>query len=178
MFESFLGGIHPKDGKELAKDKPIEDMPVPQELVVPMGQHIGAPCTPMVKVGDEVKRGQLIGTSPAFMHADIHAPVSGKVVKIEPRPHSGMGSCMAVVIQNDGKDEWADGLPMERNWQTMENEEILAAIQSAGIVGMGGATFPAHIKLKPSKPVDILILNGAECEPYLTADYRLKSHYQ
>ena len=173
MFESFLGGIHPKDGKELAKDKPIEDMPVPQELVVPMGQHIGAPCTPTVKVGDEVKRGQLIGTSPAFMHADIHAPVSGKVVKIEPRPHSGMGSCMAVVIQNDGKDEWADGLPLTRNWQVMENEEILAAIQSAGIVGMGGATFPAHIKLKPSKPVDILILNGAECEPYLTADYRL-----
>lgn len=173
MFESFLGGIHPKDGKELAKDKPIEDMPVPQELVVPMGQHIGAPCTPTVKVGDEVKRGQLIGTSPAFMHADIHAPVSGKVVKIEPRPHSGMGSCMAVVIQNDGKDEWADGLPLTRNWQIMENEEILAAIQSAGIVGMGGATFPAHIKLKPSKPVDILILNGAECEPYLTADYRL-----
>ena len=145
MFGSFLGGIHPRDGKELAKDKPIENMPVPKELIVPLGQHIGAPCAPTVKVGDEVKRGQLIGTSPAFMHADIHAPVSGKVVKIEPRPHSGMGSCMAVVIQNDGKDEWADGLPLTRNWQTMSSEEILAAIQSAGIVGMGGATFPAHI---------------------------------
>ena len=173
MFKSFLGGIHPQDGKKLAMDKPIEVMPVPKDLVVPMGQHIGAPCNPTVKVGDLVKRGQLIGTSPAFMHADIHSPVSGKVVKIEPRPHSGMGSCMAVVIENDGLDEWADGLPLTRNWQAMENEEVLAAIQSAGIVGMGGATFPAHVKLKPSKPVDILILNGAECEPYLTADYRL-----
>lgn len=173
MFRSFLGGIHPHDGKELAKDKPIQVMPAPKELVVPMSQHIGAPCTPCVKAGDLVKRGQLIGTSPAFMHADIHAPVSGKVIRIEERPHSGRISCPAVVIENDGEDSWADGLPLERDWRAMTNEEILNAIQSAGIVGMGGATFPAHIKLKPSKPVDILILNGAECEPYLTADYRL-----
>lgn len=173
MFRSFLGGIHPHDGKELAKDKPIEVMPAPAEVVVPMSQHIGAPCAPCVKVGDLVKRGELIGTSPAFMHADIHAPVSGKVIRIEERPHSGRISCQAVVIENDGEDSWADGLPLARDWQAMTNEEILTAIQSAGIVGMGGATFPAHIKLKPAKPVDILILNGAECEPYLTADYRL-----
>ena len=100
MFKSFLGGIHPQDGKKLAIDKPIETMPVPRELVVPMGQHIGAPCNPTVKVGDMVKRGQLIGTSTAFMHADIHSPVSGKVVKIEPRPHSGMGSRMGGGPQN------------------------------------------------------------------------------
>ena len=173
MFKSFLGGIHPHDGKELAKDQPIEAMPVPQQLVVPMSQHIGAPCAPTVKVGDVVKRGQLIGTSPAFMHADIHAPVSGKVIKIEDRPHSGRISCPSVVIESDGEDVWADGLPLDRDWMAMANEDILRAIQSAGIVGMGGATFPAHIKLKPAKPVDILILNGAECEPYLTADYRL-----
>ena len=173
MFKSFLGGIHPQDGKELAKEKPVEEMPVPAELVVPMSQHIGAPCVPCVKAGDLVKRGQLIGTSPAFMHADIHAPSSGKVVRIEERPHSGRISCQAVVIETDGKDEWADGLPLERDWKAMTNEEILAAIQKAGIVGMGGAAFPAHIKLKPGKPVDVLILNGAECEPYLTADYRL-----
>ena len=173
MFKSFLGGIHPHDGKELAKDQPIEAMPVPQQLVVPMSQHIGAPCAPTVKVGDVVKRGQLIGTSPAFMHADIHAPVSGKVIKIESRPHSGRISCLSVVIESDGEDVWADGLPLDRDWTAMANEDILRAIQSAGIVGMGGATFPAHIKLKPAKPVDILILNGAECEPYLTADYRL-----
>lgn len=173
MFKSFLGGIHPHDGKELAKDQPIEAMPVPQQLVVPMSQHIGATCAPTVKVGDVVKRGQLIGTSPAFMHADIHAPVSGKVIKIEDRPHSGRISCPSVVIESDGEDVWADGLPLDRDWMAMANEDILGAIQSAGIVGMGGATFPAHIKLKPAKPVDILILNGAECEPYLTADYRL-----
>lgn len=173
MFKSFLGGIHPHDGKELAKDKPIEAMPAPAELVVPMSQHIGAPCTPVVKPGDLVRRGQLIGTSEAFMHADIHSPVSGKVVRIEERPHSGRIACLSVVIENDGADTWAEGLSMNRDWKAMEDEEILEAVRSAGIVGMGGATFPAHIKLKPSKPVDILILNGAECEPYLTADYRL-----
>ena len=172
MFK-FLGGIHPNDGKRLAMDSAIEQMPIPKTLVVPMGQHIGAPCTPCVKPGDTVKKGQLIGTSEAFMHADIHSPTSGTVKKVAPMPHSGMGSCMAVVIESDGEDTWADGLPLSRDWQQMDPDEILSAIQKAGIVGMGGATFPAHIKLKPAKPVDVLILNGAECEPYLTADYRL-----
>lgn len=173
MLKRFLGGIHPRDGKDLAKDKAIEAMPLPKELVVPLSQHIGAPCKPTVKVGDAVLKGQLIATSEAFMHADIHAPTSGKVAKIEDRPHSGRGMCPAIVIAVDGRDEWAEGLPLSRNWEAMSKEEILTAIQQAGIVGMGGATFPAHIKLKPQKPVDVLIINGAECEPYLTADYRL-----
>ena len=173
MFRNFLGGIHPKDGKELAKAQPIEAMPLPSEVVIPMSQHIGAPCTPTVKVGDMVKRGQVIGTSEAFMHADIHASLSGKVTKIDVFPHSGRISCQAVVIESDGQDAWLEGLPLHRDWEKMEKEEILDAIRSAGIVGMGGATFPAHIKLKPSKSVDVLIINGAECEPYLTADYRL-----
>ena len=173
MFNKFRGGVHPWDGKALAKDKAIEIMPPPAEVVIPLSQHIGAPCTPLVKVGDTVKRGQLIATSDAFMHADIHASVSGKVTKIDMMPHSGRISCMSVVIASDGEDAWADGLPLKRDWQTMSREDMLSAIQKAGIVGMGGATFPAHIKLKPSKPVDVLIINGAECEPYLTADYRL-----
>lgn len=173
MFKSFLGGIHPQDGKELTGEKPIEEMPVPAELVVPMSQHIGAPCEPCVKVGDFVKRGQLIGTSSAFMHADIHAPSSGKVIRIEERPHAGRISCQAVIIETDGEDKWVKGLPLVRDWRAMTKEDILMAIQKAGIVGMGGAAFPTHIKLKPAKPVDILIINGAECEPYLTADYRL-----
>ncbi|MBR2215004.1 MAG: electron transport complex subunit RsxC [Selenomonadaceae bacterium] len=173
MFKSFLGGIHPHDGKDLAKDKAIEAMPPPEEVVIPLSQHIGAPCSPTVKVGDTVKRGQVIGTSEAFMHADIHASISGKVVKIDSLPHSGRITAPAIVIKNDGEDAWADGLPLSRNWESMDSEEILEAIRSAGIVGMGGATFPAHIKLKPQKQVDILIVNGAECEPYLTADYRL-----
>jgi len=172
-FQSFLGGIHPKDGKELAAGEAIEVMPAPREVVIPLSQHIGAPCTPVVKAGDTVKRGQLIGTSEAFMHADIHASVSGKVKKIEEMPHSGRITCPAVVIESDGEDSWAEGLPLERDWRSMTREEILAAVQSAGIVGMGGATFPAHIKLKPAKPIDVIIINGAECEPYLTADYRL-----
>lgn len=173
IFKSFLGGIHPRDGKELARDSAIEAMPVPAEVVIPLAQHIGAPCAPVVKVGETVKRGQLIATTEAFMHADIHASTSGKVVKIEDRPHSGRGMCPAIVIAADGEDAWVEGLPLERDWHDMAPEDMLAAIQAAGIVGMGGATFPAHIKLKPAKPVDILILNGAECEPYLTADYRL-----
>ena len=173
MFKSFLGGIHPQDGKQYAMDKAIETLPLPAEVVIPMGQHIGAPCTPTVKVGDYVKRGQVIGTSEAFMHADIHASLSGDVVKIDKMPHSGSVTCTAVVIKSDGLDAWADGLPLERDWRTMEKDAILTAIQQAGVVGMGGATFPAHIKLKPAKPVDVLIINGAECEPYLTADYRL-----
>lgn len=173
MWKSFLGGIHPHDGKKLAMDSPIETMPVPSEVVIALSQHIGAPCTPLVKVGDTVLKGQLIATSDAFMHADIHASTSGKVIKIEERPHSGRGMCQSIVIAADGEDKWIDGLPQNRDYNAMSSEEILQAIQSAGIVGMGGATFPAHIKLKPAKPVDILILNGAECEPYLTADYRL-----
>ena len=122
MLKRFFGGIHPRDGKELAKDKAIEAMPLPQELVVPLSQHIGAPCKPVVKVGEMVKRGQLIATSEAFMHADIHAPTSGKVAKLEDRPHSGRGMCQALVIVPDGKDEWVEGLPLSRNWEAMSRE--------------------------------------------------------
>jgi len=136
-FESFLGGIHPKDGKELAAEQAIESMPVPGEVVIPLSQHIGAPCAPVVKVGDQVKRGQLIATTDAFMHGDIHASVSGTVKKIEDRPHSGRITCSAIVIESDGEDAWADGLPLQRDWKSMSREEILGAVQSAGIVGMG-----------------------------------------
>lgn len=170
MFHRFFGGIHPAgaiggtEGKELSRGAAIEKMPAPPLVVIPLSQHIGAPCAPCVKVGEMVKRGQKIATTEAFLHADIHASVAGKVKKIE----NG-----AILIENDGTDAWADGLPMDRDWHTMTKEELLAAIKDAGIVGMGGATFPAFVKLMPKKPVDVLILNGAECEPYLTADDRL-----
>lgn len=164
MFKLFRGGIHPADGKTLAREGAIETMPAPALVTLPLSQHIGAPCEPIVKVGEQVKRGQCIATSKSFLHADIHASVSGKVKKIE----DGM-----IFIENDGQDTWADGLPLSRDWQAMTREELLGAIEAAGIVGMGGATFPAHVKLMPKKPVDVLILNGAECEPYLTADDRL-----
>lgn len=172
MFQ-FLGGIHPNDGKSLSKDATIEIMPLTKELVVPLSQHIGAPCAPLVKVGDTVKKGQLIGDHEAFMNAKVHSPTSGKVTKIEIRPHSGQNEAMAIVIEPDGLDEWAEGLPLTRDCNAMTKEEITKAIADAGIVGMGGATFPAHIKLSPKKNIDTLIINGAECEPYLTADDRL-----
>ena len=164
MFKLFRGGIHPHDGKELARDAAIETMPAPPLVALPLSQHIGAPCTPTVKVGEMVKRGQRIATSQAFLHADIHASVSGKVKRIE----NGM-----IYLENDGLDAWVEGLPFTRDWQAMTPEDLLSAIEAAGIVGMGGATFPTQVKLKPKKPVDVLILNGAECEPYLTADDRL-----
>lgn len=172
MFK-FLGGIHPDDGKSLSRDSAILVMPLAKELVVPLGQHIGVPCKPLVSVGDIVKKGQLIGDHEAFMNAKVHAPTSGKVTKIEMRPHSGQGEAMAVVIEPDGEDLWAEGLPIERDWTSMSKDDIIKAVGDAGIVGMGGATFPAHIKLSPKKNIDTLILNGAECEPYLTADDRL-----
>ena len=170
MFHRFFGGIHPAgrigntEGKELARDAAIEEMPAPDVVTIPLQQHIGAMCEPCVKPGERVLRGQLLATIEDSLHADIHASVAGKVKKIE----NG-----AVIIENDGTDEWAEGLPLDRDWHAMTKEELLAAIKDAGIVGMGGATFPAFVKLMPKKPVDVLILNGAECEPYLTADDRL-----
>lgn len=172
MMKSFIGGVHPDDGKIYAKDKAIETLAVPEEVVIPMSQHFGAPCTPTVKVGDHVKKGQLIGTSDAFLHADIHASTSGDVIKVAPMPHNMMVKCMSVVIKSDGLDEWADGLPEEHDWNQLDSKEIIDLIKRAGVVGCGGATFPAHVKLTPNKPVDVFIVNGAECEPYLTADYR------
>lgn len=179
MLKSFLGGIHPKDSKKYTADKAIEIPPVPEIVVIPMSQHIGAPCTPIVKVGDMVKKGQVIGKSDAFMHSPIHASISGKVTKIEEMPHTSKGKCLSVVIQSDNLDEWVEGLPLKRDWKELEVQEIKDIIKDSGIVGMGGATFPTHVKLSPSKDkkIDIFILNAAECEPYLTADYRMMLEY-
>ena len=117
MLNTFKrGGVHPDDGKIYAKDKAIETPTVPAQVVIPMSQHFGAPCTPTVKVGDLVKKGQLIGTSDAFLHADIHASTSGKVIKVAPMPHNMMVKCMAVVIEADGKDEWVEGIPQAHDW--------------------------------------------------------------
>jgi electron transport complex protein RnfC len=179
MLKSFLGGIHPKDSKKYTFDKSIEFPPLPEKVIIPMSQHIGAPCTPIVKVGDIVKKGQVIGKSDAFMHSPVHASISGKVIDISEKPHASKGKCISVVIQNDGLDEWINGIPFKRDWEKLESQEIRNIIKEAGIVGLGGATFPTHIKLSPSqdKKVDVFILNAAECEPYLTADYRMMLEY-
>lgn len=176
MFKSFRGGVHPNDRKSYTSGKAIEVLPVPNKVTIPVRQHIGAPCSPIVKKGDEVKKGQVIAKTDAFVSANIHASISGKVVDIGDYNHPVFGKCQAIVIENDGKDEWVEGIPVERNdWEKLDKKELLNIIKEAGIVGMGGATFPTHVKLSPppDKKVDTFILNAAECEPYLTADHRM-----
>jgi len=179
VLKSFLGGIHPNDNKKYTANKPIEVAPIPDKVFIPVRQHIGAPTSPIVKKGDEVKKGQLIAKSDAFVSANVHSSISGKVVDIAEYPHPGFGKCLTIVIESDGKDEWVEGMPISRNWQDLSDKDMIDIIRDAGIVGMGGATFPSHVKLSPptDKKVEFFILNGAECEPYLTSDYRSMLEY-
>jgi Na+-translocating ferredoxin:NAD+ oxidoreductase subunit C len=179
MLKLFKGGIHPKDNKNYTADKAIEKPLLPQRVVIPIRQHIGAPCVPLVKKGDVVKKGQIIADSDAMVSSPIHSSISGTVIDIAESLHGVFGKSLAVIIENDGLDEWVEGIPLNRNWDNLDTSEIKAIIRNAGIVGMGGATFPTHVKLSPppEKKVDALILNGAECEPYLTADYRMMLEY-
>lgn len=170
---TFTGGIHPYDGKELTKDKPIKTVLPKGELVYPLSQHIGAPAVPIVKKGDRVLAGQKIAEASAFVSAPIYATVSGTVKVIEPRRVVTGESVMSIVVDNDGRYEVAEPMPPlcpGRN----TGEEIIERIREAGIVGMGGAGFPTFIKLSPKKPgkIEYVIANCAECEPYLTSDYR------
>jgi electron transport complex protein RnfC len=173
----LIGKTFPRGGKEIphrkkaTEGKQIVTLAPPQLVVIPLQQHIGARCEPLVSVGDHVKMGQMIGDSSQFVSAPVHASVSGKVVAIEERELLNGNKCLAVVIENDGKDE-KYALPT-RPVEKMSADAIREVVRSAGIVGMGGAGFPTHIKLKPPKTVDTVIINGAECEPYLTCDHRL-----
>lgn len=175
MAKSFRGGVHPDDRKRYTATKAIEVAPLPQKVVIPTRQHIGAPCSPVVKVGDLVKKGQVIAEAQAFVSSPVHASISGKVAEIADYPHPVFGTCPSVVIESDGLDEWAEGLPLNRDWKSLEVNALKDIIRQSGIVGMGGATFPTHVKMAPppEKPIDAFILNGAECEPYLTADHRV-----
>ncbi len=171
---TFRGGVHPPENKIQTENKAIEEFSVPKTLYVPMLQHIGAPLEPNVKVGDRVLKGQKIADSEAFVSSPVHAPVSGIVKKIEVMPFPLSGKVKTVVIENDEKEEWAELTKLE-NWEEASKEELLAMVREKGIVGVGGACFPTHIKLNPPKDVviDTLLLNGAECEPYLNSDNRL-----
>lgn len=176
MKELFKGGVHPPDNKEATDSLPVEDARLPERVVIPMAQHIGASAKPTVKVGDLVKKGQKIGEAAGNVSAPVHASVSGKVIAGGMLFTSPMGfDVPAVVIESDGLDEWADGLVEHEDYMSMEPARLLDIIREAGIVGMGGATFPTHIKLSPpkEKKVSVAILNGAECEPFLTSDARL-----
>lgn len=174
VLATFKGGIHPPDKKELSKDKKISPTKPPKRVVIPLVQHIGAPCKLTVSVGQEVKKGEVIGTPEGFVSAPVHSSVSGKVIAIGDFPIATGKMVTSVVIENDGKEEWAS-LKDNPDYMRLSPDELKAKVKDAGIVGMGGAAFPAHVKLSPpkEKPVDVVILNGAECEPYLTADYRL-----
>lgn len=171
---SFKGGTHPPDGKRLTQHKPIEKAEVPQIVTIPLQQHIGAPCEALVKRGDYVKMGQKIGDPKGYVSAPVHSSVSGTVKDIELVPSAMGGKVMAVVIENDGLDTLDEGV-VARNPNELSPDELKKIVLESGIVGMGGATFPTHVKLSPSpdKKIDVVILNGAECEPYLTADHRL-----
>ncbi len=171
---TFKGGIHPSDKKELSKDKAISPTKPPKRVVIPLAQHIGAPCKLTVSVGQEVKKGEVIGAPEGFVSAPVHSSVSGKVIAIGEFPNAIGRMVMSVVIENDGKEEWTS-LKDNPDYMKLSSDELKGKVKDAGIVGMGGAAFPTHVKLSPpkEKPVDVVILNGAECEPYLTADYRL-----
>ena len=175
MANTFRGGVHPNDRKAYTAAKQVEKAPLPSKVIIPTRQHIGAPCTPIVAVGDLVKKGQIIAEAQAFVAAPVHASLSGKVLEIAEYSHPVFGTCPAIVIESDGKDEWLEGLPQARKWQDFSQSELKEFIRQAGIVGMGGATFPTHVKMAPpsEKTMDMLILNGAECEPFLTADHRV-----
>ncbi|MBE7052156.1 MAG: electron transport complex subunit RsxC [Ruminococcaceae bacterium] len=174
-FKTFRGGTHPHDCKQFTQDKPIVKMEPSKIMVYPMSQHIGAPCTPTVKVGDSVLMGQVIGESDAFVSAPVHSTVSGKVVAVEKRLHTNGTNVMSVVIENDFQDTKVDTIKEYDDENTLTRQEKLDLVKKAGIVGLGGATFPTHIKLNPpaDKKIDTFVINGAECEPYLTSDYRV-----
>ena len=171
---TFKGGIHPhNDGKDLSKATPITDYTPVGEIVIPMAQHIGAPASPLVKKGDRVLVNQKIGAAAGFISANIHSPVSGIVKNVEPRLTTGGTKVLSVIIENDGMNETVP-VTDERGAEDLTKEEKLNLIQEAGIVGMGGAGFPTNVKLSPKNAdeIEYYIVNGAECEPYLTSDYR------
>ena len=170
-FLTFRGGVHPYDGKELSKEKPVREFLPGKELVYPLSQHIGAPAQPVVKKGDYVLAGQKIAEMGGFVSAPVHASVSGTVKEIK-KVRNNVGAMVdAIVIENDEKYETAEFQPAQ-SLESLTKEEIIARIKEGGVVGMGGAGFPTHVKLSPKEPdkIEYVLVNGAECEPYLTSD--------
>ena len=171
-FLTFKGGIHPYDGKELSKNYPIEKYLPQGEMVYPLSQHIGAPAVAVVNKGDHVLAGQKIADAGGFVSAPIHASVSGTVKGIEQRLTATGSRVNSIIIENDQKYESVEFVPAKL--EDLSKQDIIKRIQDGGVVGMGGAGFPTHVKLSPKEPdkIEYVLVNGAECEPYLTSDYR------
>jgi electron transport complex protein RnfC len=171
------GGIHPAEHKELTEHLAIEEMPPPNQVVIPLSMHFGAPAKAVVKKKQEVQEGEVLATVEKALGATIHSSVTGVIKTIEPRPHPTMVRCEAIVIDRDPSAAPRTYEPQD--WRQTTREQLLAKVKEAGIVGLGGAGFPTHVKLSPppTAKVDYLVLNGAECEPYLTTDHRLMLEY-
>ena len=170
-----IGGVHPSENK-LSGAKPIEVLPLPDAVAIPLAQHIGAPAAAKVAKGDKVLTGQLIAEASSFMSANIHSPISGTVTAVDAVPNGQGLRQVMITIKREG-DEWAEGIERSETLVrecALSSAEIIARIKDAGIVGMGGATFPTHVKLSvpPGRKAEALIINGVECEPYLTSDHR------
>lgn len=172
---TFIGGIHPYEGKELSENQPIEVLMPKGELVYPLSQHIGAPAKPLVKKGDQVLVGQKIGEAGGFVSAPVISSVSGTVKGIEKRLVANGAMVDSIIVENDNEYKTIPGLGEDRDVSSLSKQDILDIVKEAGIVGLGGAGFPTHVKLAPKEPgkIDYVIVNGAECEPYLTSDYRI-----
>ncbi len=168
-------GVHPPSRKELAAEKPLRPMSPPERVVIPLQQHIGAPNRPVVKVGQEVFVGTLLGESDSFVSAPVHSSVSGKVARIDVHLTPQGTDALCVFLDNDGRSEKDPSAAPPGDWREMGADEIREAVRRSGTVGLGGAAFPTHVKLSPPSgyPIDTVILNGAECEPFLNSDYRL-----
>lgn len=178
-YKTFKQGIHPHYHKELSEKSPIRRCPLPKKVIIPLSQHTGKPCDPLVEKRAVVERGQKIGEADAFITAPIHSSIAGKVKSIDKQPFPRFKSLEAIVIekQEDAEQkEWKKG---HLDLDSMSADEIRAKVREAGIVGLGGAAFPAAVKLSPpkDKPIDTVILNGCECEPFLTADHRIMLEY-
>lgn len=172
---TFKGGIHTYEGKELSENKPVQVLQPKGEMVFPLSQHIGAPAKPLVAAGDQVLVGQKIGEAGGFISACVISSVSGTVKTIEPRMVANGSMVMSIIVDNDGKYQETEGFGKQRDPKSLSKEEIRDIVKEAGIVGLGGAGFPTHVKLTPKDEtkIDTIIVNGAECEPYLTSDYRM-----
>ncbi len=172
---TFPRGVHPHDAKAATMDKPIVTLPPPDKVVIPLLQHFGSPAEPLVKKGDDVLFGQKIGQARSLFSANVHASVSGKVLSVEDYNHPGGYPVPAVIVASDGQDRLSAELKPAADPFSLSADEIRDRVREAGVVGLGGAAFPTSVKLAPpkDKPIDTLIINGCECEPMLTADYRL-----